>query len=69
MVYEGRYDFYKAEQVELAICAWVDDNCLQARLKSDLEGSKYINIPVELLDIMKAYFEGKTIEIKEAANE
>ena len=65
MKYEGNFDYYKAQTIDLAIAAWTDDNYLQARLKSDHEGAKTINIPVELLDIMKAYFEGKTIEIKE----
>ena len=54
-------DAYKVKVVEEAINAMNDDEYCLTRLKNDK--GKAINLDVEVLDIIKSYYDGKTITI------
>ena len=61
MIYTGIKDSYKVKYIQAAIEAMKKDEYFIPTLRTE----RYLNIPIELMQIIKAYFEGKTIEIKE----
>lgn len=64
MIIKGEADNYRLNKTQEAIDNAAIDEYFIAKLKVSNDGV-YINIPVNLLQIMREFFNGRTIEIKE----
>ncbi len=58
-------DQYKVNMIDKAIEGMKSNDYCLTRLWSEAAYSKAINLDIEILEIIKSYYEGKTIKVME----